>query len=128
MANKVGAPPIYETPELMAQAVDLYFATCEAEKKKPAITRLAYALGFESRQSFYDYVAKPEFSYILKRANLLVEGGYEDSLREGGNPAGSIFALKNMGWKDKQENEVYGKDGAPIINIIMPKDDAPATD
>lgn len=98
---------MYESPELMSQAVDLYFKTCEAEGKKPTITRLAYSLGFESRQSFYDYVSKPDFSYILRRANLLVEAGYEDSLREN-NCTGSIFALKNMGWKDKNETELSG--------------------
>lgn len=116
-----GRPATYETPELMAQAIELYFKTCVAEKAYPSITRLAYALGFESRQSFYDYEAKPEFSYIIKRSRLLVEAGYEDALRYN-NCTGSIFALKNMGWKDKTENEIYGKDGAPVINIIMPKD------
>lgn len=80
---------------------------------------MAIALGFESRQSFYDYENKPEFSYIIKTARLYVEAGYEDGLREN-NCTGSIFALKNMGWKDKTEAEVYGKDGAPLINIVMP--------
>lgn len=102
-----GRPAMYGTPELMQQAIDLYFKTCDAEKKPYSITRLAYALGFESRQSFYDYEKKPEFSYIIKRSRLLVESGYEDGLREN-NCTGSIFALKNMGWKDKTETELSG--------------------
>lgn len=91
----------------MAQAIDLYLAKCDAEKKPPTITRMALALGFESRQSFYDYENKDEFSYIIKTARLHVEAGYEDSLREN-NCTGSIFALKNMGWKDKTEQEFSG--------------------
>lgn len=118
----VGRPSMYETPELMQQAIDLYFKTCDAEKKPYSITRLAYALGFESRQSFYDYEARPEFSYIIKRSRLLVEAGYEDGLRESAC-TGSIFALKNMGWKDRTETELSGKDGGPVINLIMPKGD-----
>src|SRR5689334_2676209 len=102
-----GRPPLYETPEEMQKVIDLYFKKCDEENKKPAITRLAYTLGFESRQSFYDYEEKPEFTYIIKRARLLVEAGYEDGLREN-NSTGSIFALKNMGWKDKVENEFSG--------------------
>jgi DNA-packaging protein gp3 len=102
-----GRPIKYETPELMEQAIGLYLQTCEAEKRKPTITRLALALGFESRQSFYDYEQKEEFSYIIKRARLEVEAGYEDGLRES-NCTGSIFALKNMGWKDKTEQEISG--------------------
>lgn len=102
-----GRPIKYETPELMEQAISLYLQTCEAEKKKPTITRLALALGFESRQSFYDYEEREGFSYIIKRARLEVEAGYEDGLREN-NCTGSIFALKNMGWRDKTEVEQSG--------------------
>lgn len=109
-----GRPLVYETPELMQQAIELYFKTCDAEKKPYSITRLAYALGFESRQSFYDYEQRTEFSYIIKRARLLVEAGYEDGLRESAC-TGSIFALKNMGWKDKTEQEHSGEIGVKSI-------------
>lgn len=109
-----GRPATYDTPELMIQAIELYLKTCEAQNKKPTITRLALALGFESRQSFYDYEKKPEFSYIIKKARLEVEAGYEDGLREA-NPTGSIFALKNMGWKDKFETGFTDSEGNDII-------------
>lgn len=100
-----GRPAHFESPELLSQSIELYFSKCEAEKKKPTITGLAYAVGFESRQSFYDYEDKPEFSYTIKRARLFVESTYEESLRES-NPAGSIFALKNFGWRDKTETDM----------------------
>lgn len=68
----------------------------------PTITGLALFIGFESRQSVYDYEKTGEFSYIIKRARLYVENGYEQALMSE-KPTGAIFALKNMGWTDKQE-------------------------
>jgi DNA-packaging protein gp3 len=61
-------------------------------------------LGFESRQSLEDYKKKEGFSYPIKKALLTIEKYYEQSIT-GKNPAGAIFALKNFGWKDKQEIE-----------------------
>lgn len=70
--------------------------------EKPSITGLALYLGFESRQSLYDYLEKPEFSYYIKKALLHVENTYEKGLWDG-KVVGPVFALKNMGWTDKQE-------------------------
>ena len=39
---------------------------------------------------------------------MKIENGYEKRLFEN-NPTGSIFALKNMGWKDKTETEHSGE-------------------
>lgn len=122
-----GRPAMYETPALMQQAIELYLATCKAESKKPTITRLALALGFESRQSFYDYEEKPDFSYMIKRARLEVEAGYEDGLREN-NCTGSIFALKNMGWKDKSETDVRYPDGVTLNFVKKGEDYKPPVD
>ena len=70
----------------------------------------AHFLGFESRQSFYDYEKEGEFSYTIKKARLKIESCYEQNLHSG-NPSGSIFALKNLGWSDKQEIEHSGDIG-----------------
>lgn len=118
--SNAGRPPLFDSPSLMQQSIDLYFKTCDAEKKQPTITRLCYELGFESRQSFYDYEEKPEFTYIIKRARLFVESGYEQNLQNQ-SCTGAIFALKNMGWKDKIEQDV-SVSGTPI-QIIMPPDE-----
>jgi len=108
-----GRPPTFESPDLLQQSIELYFATCKAESNDPTITGLAYAIGFESRQSFYDYELKEEFAYTIKRARLFVETYYEKALKAN-NCAGSIFALKNFGWRDKNETEITGKDGQPF--------------
>ena len=106
MAHPGGRPPIIDTPENMQAQADLYFATLDGQPS--TITGLCLFLGFESRQSFYDYEDKPEFSYIVKRLRMKIENGYEKRLFEN-NPTGSIFALKNMGWKDKTETEHSGE-------------------
>jgi hypothetical protein len=102
-----GRPPIYSTAKELQDEVDSYLQDCVDKGKHPLITGLALALGFESRQSFYDYEKNPDFSYTIKRARMHIESSYEDCLRSN-NCTGSIFALKNMGWKDKTEIEQSG--------------------
>ena len=117
--GEVGRPAHYTDPGDLEAAIQEYFATL-ADKEQPTITGLAYHLGFESRQSLYDYEQKGEFSYMIKRARLKVEMGYEKALA-GQMCTGSIFALKNMGWKDNQRTELTGADGEKFnLNLIMP--------
>ena len=98
-----GRPPQFKTAEDMQAAIEDYFDT--HSEGKPTISGLCYHLGFTSRQSFYAYEKKAEFSYTIKKARLRIESGYEKYLH-GGQCAGAIFALKNFGWSDKQEIEV----------------------
>lgn len=102
-----GRPPIFDSPEKMQQVADEYLKECEEKKIRPGIAKLCYKLGFESRQSFYDYEKREDFSYTVKRLRLWVESGYEEALNSN-CPTGAIFALKNMGWKDKTETEISG--------------------
>ena len=91
---------IEEIDKLIAQ----YFSDCHEEYKRPTITGIALALGFESRQSFYEYEKRPSFTYILKKARMRIENALEQSLDDRGKAtAGVIFGLKNMGWKDSVE-------------------------
>jgi DNA-packaging protein gp3 len=97
-----GRPATWTDPIEFSQWVDEYFNT----SKSPTWSGLAFYLGFESRQSLEDYKKKPEFSYPIKRALLRIEEKYEEAMMK--QPAGAIFALKNFGWKDKQEVEQTG--------------------
>lgn len=124
--NKSGRPPEFKNSAALQKKINAYFKNCPDEKiiitKKgetlkipmPTISGLCYFLGFESRQSFYDYEKKEEFSYTIKRARLFMQKEYEQML-QGQNCTGAIFALKNMGWSDKTEQTVS------IVPII--KDD-----
>lgn len=105
--NPPHRPPFYDDPEVMQAKIEEYFA----DAKMVTITGLCLHLGFESRQSFYDYEIKPDFAYTVKRARMMVENAYEMRLNKEGTPTGAIFALKNMGWKDKQETEISGNLG-----------------
>ncbi len=112
-----GRPPIFSSPDHLQDIIDEYFKTGvkkrtivtgkipnqqTVEIEQPTITGLCIFLGFESRQSFYDYEQKEEFSYTIKRARLFIEKEYEEMLSIG-NTVGAIFALKNFGWIDRTE-------------------------
>ena len=92
---------MYKDPAELAEKIQEYFDYIQSGNIPPTITGIAHFLGFESRQSFYDYEQKPEFAYTVKRARLSIEMAYEERLH-GNSNAGAIFALKNFGWIDTQ--------------------------
>lgn len=119
VGNNGGRPPLFMNKEELIEKIAEYFESghntktiiigkapnnYEVEVPVLTISGLAMFLGFCSRQSLYDYEQNEEFSYIIKRARLFVEMEYEEQLQHG-NTTGAIFALKNMGWKDRVETE-----------------------
>lgn len=125
-----GRPPTFQSDEELQNAIDDYFQNGVTMRKVvigkppnnyieeipvPTITGLCYHIGFESRQSFYDYENRPEFSYTVKRARLFIEKEYEEQLSVG-NTIGAIFALKNMGWRDKTEQDLRVDAGITVIS------------
>ncbi len=103
-----GRPRIVETPEEFDRLVAEYIAQRAAAKRPLTYSGMAHHLGFSDRQSLYDYERLEGFSGTVKRARLLIDDEYECRL-SGNNVAGSIFALKNHGWSDKQEVTVTEK-------------------
>src|SRR5690606_3174678 len=127
-----GRPRKYKSPKDFDAAVDAYKADCLANDEPITWTGLALALGFCSRQSIDEYSNYAGFSDSVKRAKAIVENAYEKRLA-GPNAAGPIFALKNMGWKDKQETELTGANGGPVetvsrIELVAPDDDSTSQD
>ena len=133
----MGRPPHFENAETLQKEIDNYFQEGVTVKKiivgkppnqqvieveVPTITGLSYYLGFESRQSFYDYEKRDGFSYTIKRARLFIEKEYEEMLASG-NTIGAIFALKNFGWIDRQEIKHEGTLSA-FLNVDPLKDEA----
>lgn len=98
LGNNGGRPPTFPTPESLETECFNYFEYCIKNEEKPTITGLTLYVGFCERKSWDDYAKKKEFLHIVKRSKLTVENSYE---RSGGTF--DIFALKNMGWKDKTE-------------------------
>lgn len=97
--RSVGRPLKFETVEALQEQIDDYFNV--TPKTEWTWTGLAMHLD-TSRETLREYKERKEYVDPLRRALLKVENGYEiDAKREG--KAGSIFALKNFGWKDKTE-------------------------
>ena len=96
--------PKYKSADELQAQVDKYFA----DAKVCSMPGLAYSLGFASRQSLYDYELRSEpYAYVIKRARLRIESFHA----ERGNVI-DIFALKQLGWSDRQEHT--GPAGGPI--------------
>ena len=101
MARPVGSGVKWETPEQLQQDIDKYFNS--TPKEEWTMTGLAIAVNADY-QTIINYSKKESFYDVINRAKLMVHNQYEISLRKNGR-SGDIFALKNFGWKDKQEVE-----------------------
>jgi len=115
LGNNGGQPPVFETPEDLENKCFEYFNYCVEDNIKPTITGLTLYVGFCSRSSWDHYAKKDEFLYIVKRAKLTVENSYETS-----GLTFDMFALKNMGWRDKQEIEHAGEIKGSNVVITLP--------
>ena len=104
----MGRPRIYQSVEEIDEVIEDYKTQCFIDAKRPTVTGATIHLGFCDKTTLYDYRDREEFSHSIKSLLLFVENGYEQALH-GNSVTGSIFALKNMGWKDKSETEHSGK-------------------
>lgn len=114
-----GRPRIYDSVEEIEEVIENYITECKTNKEKPTITGATLYLGFCDKTTLYDYRDREGFSHSVKRLLLFVENGYETSL-QGNSVAGAIFALKNMGWKDKAEMDIRTPDGVSITYKNQP--------
>jgi hypothetical protein len=125
-----GRPRIYQSVEELDEAIKSYFNPDGIKLDKPTVTGLALHLGFADKTTLYEYRDRLEYSYSIKKALTMIENYHELGLTEN-NVTGRIFALKNMGWKDKVETgftDSQGKDVAPV-QIYIPsngRDNTPA--
>lgn len=135
-----GRPRIYTSVDELEDAIESYFfvdVTIPSGSKcggpeliltgkkemiaKPTVTGLALHLGFADKTTLYEYRDRTEFSYSIKRALTIIENYHESNL-DGNNVTGRIFALKNMGWRDKVETGFTDTDGKdrPVQIIQLP--------
>jgi hypothetical protein len=119
----VGRPPIYNSVEEIMPLLEAWAERIKSKEEVPTVTGLTLALGFADKSTLYDYAKKEEFSHPIKRALTIVELGYETALKDS-NAAGSIFALKNMGWKDKSDlnHTNNGQSFQPFIFYAKPSE------
>ncbi len=118
--NVGGRPLKFKTVEELQDKIDEYMSIVPQEEW--TITGLADHLD-TFRSVLCDYEEKDGFSYTIKKAKQKVEMAYEKSLRKNGR-SGDIFALKNFGWKDKNETDVTSggdKLSTVVIELVRAK-------
>lgn len=110
--NLGGRPPIYESNEenykKVADLCDSYFESLSKSPREfdpPLVTMLALHLGFESKNTLYDYSKKEGFSDSIKRALTKIEAYHEKATAGGDKCTGNIFVLKNFNWHDTVKTE-----------------------
>jgi hypothetical protein len=123
--------PSFISADKLQERIDDYFISIEEEHQteeksktkktvktaEPAtITGFAFFLGFNSRQEFDEYEEKGKFANTLKRGRLRIEAEYEKRLHKQ-SPQAAMFALKNMGWRDKAESKTLAKSRPKSIKI-----------
>ena len=115
----MGRPRKYKTVDEMQKAIDSYFLEAKKEEEYLTITGLALALGFCTRHALLTYEGySKEFYVAIKTAKLRIENSYEKGLRDK-NVAGSIFALKNFNWHDKQTQVLeIDKNTATLLGLF----------
>jgi hypothetical protein len=111
-----GRPLKYDDPDKVSRLINKYFRECDKQDIPYTVNGLALAIGLH-RATLLDYEqndrGRPEeqetrqkISDLIKDAKAKVESSLENRLLAGKcAPAGPIFILKNMGWKDKTELE-----------------------
>ena len=93
----------------------------------PTLARFAANLGVTT-ETLHDWATaknpdgtqkNPTFSYAYKKAKDLQQANLvEGTLAGAYNSTFAIFTAKNvLGWRDKVEQEITGKDGAPLAGI-----------
>ena len=117
MKKKVGRPPKF-TKKQIGELLEEFERYIE-ETEIPVVAEFASKNGF-GKQYIYD---REEFSYLIKVAITKKEANLEiKALRGEINVTMAIFALKQIGWKDKQEVEQTGEQ----IIYITDRADKPA--
>lgn len=107
--------PKFTSVEELQRQINKYFESCDEDNEPITITGLALALD-TTRDLLCDYEKKDKYSDAIKKAKLRVHNAYEKRLVRRGN-AGDIFALKNFGWKDKQEVDNMSSDGSMVVVV-----------
>ena len=128
--NLGGRPFSLSDPEELSKGLQEYFS--EIPKLDWTVTGLALHLGIDRDTLLnYEKAAKagntninPVVLRLVKRARAMVENSYEQGLMSG-KPVGSIFALKNFGWKDRQEIDQTIKGNISLSAILDATDKLP---
>jgi len=105
----VGRPRLYNPEEI--ETIKTEFINYIGETDIPIIAEFSYKHNVP-RETLYKY---EEFSTLLKDCITKKEAALEaKALRGDVNVTMAIFSLKQLGWSDKMQTELTGKDGGAI--------------
>lgn len=119
-----GRPRTIPTPEEFQARVEAYFAS-DAGKATPTLSGMALEIGLWGIDALREYESYEGFSDTVKKAKARVMQRHEERLF-GTTPTGSIFWLKNAGWKDNQDVNIGNQGGEAFkqewtVTIARPK-------
>lgn len=107
------------TPEGVRSNIIKYFKYLYDKDRYATISGLALHAGFKNRKHMAQFEAKPGFNELIEASKALIEYSYELRLKMPGvKQTGIIFALKQMGWEDKQLIESTTSTDAEVANIL----------
>jgi hypothetical protein len=88
------------------------------ETEIPIIAEFAYQNNIPKARLY----EQPELDELLKKCTAKKEAALErKSLAGEVNTTQAIFSLKQLGWRDKQQHELTGADGGPIV-VKLPEE------
>ena len=117
----------YRSPAVLREMINSYFDECDALDIPYTISGLCLSIGY-SRGRFLSTNDDNELGDVVSQAKLLIEQQIEYRLSKDDKPAGLVFALKNLGWDDRQQldlgasgNSGEAKDMKYTIEVVKPK-------
>ena len=132
-----GKPLIYETPEKLQAAVDRYFIYCQGEKAldnegNPIITKYGFLysrdpipptvegmcvyIGFNAKQTWYNYAEREEYIDVVTRARLKFEQYNTESLYDRDRFKGAERTLvHHYGWEPANQIQITNN----TLNLSM---------
>jgi hypothetical protein len=113
MADKVGRPKKWATPQELQEKINAFFDYCKKQNEHPIVEGLCIFLNCD-KQTILNYQAKDEYGEIIENAKLRIANHVMGRAMSGEiNPTIAIWISKNhYGYKDKTEVEQinYNKD------------------
>lgn len=124
MLKRVRKTIRYKNPLILMEMINAYFDECDALETPYTISGLCLSIGY-SRNRLLEATQNDEIGEVIVQARLLIEQQHEHTLYTGKKPQGTIFALKNMGWVDRQQMDFGAADGSQAkaqytIEVVRP--------
>ena len=108
-----GGRPLKYTLEKIKTLGEQFFKDCDEQGRPYTITGLALALGTD-RTTIINYENRNEFFDTIREFKNKCECYAEEIALNKGH-SGSIFALKNYGWRDSHDLNHGGQSDKPIV-------------